>query len=77
MRTRIRPTLSTAELDALGTSTDIVTAGRGFGLSRDQAYDLAREGRFPCTVLKVGSRYVVPVAGLRRALGVDEAARAS
>ena len=63
--------LSQEEIDALGVSTTVPIAGRGFGLDKATAYRLAAEGKFPCSVIRVGSRYVVPVAGLRRALGLD------
>lgn len=64
--------LSREELDALGVSTDVVTAGRALGLSRDHAYDRARAGEMApgVPVIRAGSRYVVPVAPLRRALGI-------
>lgn len=64
--------LTQTELDALGVSTDITTAARAFGLHRDDAYDLAKSGRFPCPVFRAGRRWVVPTAGLRRALGIDD-----
>jgi hypothetical protein len=73
---RRRRRLTLEELNELGVSTDIPTAGRAFGFSREAAYRLAQSGDFPCAVLKVGSRYVVPVADLRRALGIDDQGRA-
>lgn len=45
---------------ALGTVTDIATAGEIFGLSRNRAYELARGNRLPVLVLRPGSRYRVP-----------------
>lgn len=42
---------------ALGTVTDIATAGEIFGLSRNRAYELARRNRLPVLVLRVGSRH--------------------
>jgi hypothetical protein len=68
---RRRRRLTLDELNDLGVSTDVPTAGRAFGYSREASYRLAQDGQFPCPVLKVGSRYVVPVAGLKRALGLD------
>ena len=53
---------------ALGLVTDVATAARIFGLSRAAAYDLAKRGRFPVTVLRFGSRYRVPVAAILQAL---------
>jgi hypothetical protein len=72
-----RRPLTVAEVLALPASTDIVTAGRALGISREASYDRAQDGTFPCSVLRVGHRWVVPTAGLRRVLGLDEAARAS
>jgi len=60
------------ELLALPVSVDVPTAGRAFGMHRDTAYTAAREGSFPCPVLRVGSRYVVPRAGILRALGIEQ-----
>jgi predicted DNA-binding transcriptional regulator AlpA len=52
----------------LGLVTDVATAARIFGLSRAAAYDLAKRGQFPVTVLRFGSRYRVPVAAILQAL---------
>jgi hypothetical protein len=38
--------------------------------TRYKAYELARHERFPCRVLQVGRRYVVPTAELGRTLGI-------
>ena len=54
---------------ALGVVTDLATAARIFGLSRAGAYDLARRGIFPVTVLRFGTRYRVSVAAILHALG--------
>lgn len=43
---------------------DVPTAGALFGLGRDSAYRLARSGRFPVPVLRLGRRYVVTRASL-------------
>lgn len=42
----------------------VVQAGTYFGLNRDGAYRLARLGRFPVPVLRVGRRLVVTRASL-------------
>lgn len=60
------------EIDALGVSTDLQTAARALNISKSSAYTAAREGNFPCRVIRVGSRYVVPTAGLRALLGVTD-----
>jgi hypothetical protein len=53
---------------ALGVVTDVATAASIFGLSRAAAYDLAKRGQFPVTVLRFGTRYRVPVAAILQAL---------
>ncbi len=58
------------EIDALGVSTDLVTAARALDISKSTAYAAARAGTFPCRVIRVGSRYVVPTAELRAVLGL-------
>jgi hypothetical protein len=55
---------------ALGSVTDIATAGQILGLSRSTAYALAADDTFPVPVLRVGSGYRVPVAGLLAALHI-------
>ena len=60
------------DLDALGVSTDLQTANRALGISNSSGYAAAKAGKYPCRVIKVGSRYVVPTAGLRALLGVAD-----
>jgi hypothetical protein len=55
---------------ALGALTDLPTAGRIFGLGRANSYELARIGQFPVPIIRVGSRYKVPVAGILTTLGL-------
>ncbi len=62
--------MKTNELDALGVSTDLITAANALGISKSTAYASARAGTFPCRVIRVGSRYVVPTAELRAVLGL-------
>ena len=62
--------LTLAELSALPAVTDLVTAGRALGLGRTKAYELARNGEFPCPVIRVGKTYLVPTAGLLALLGL-------
>jgi len=60
------------ELLALPVSVDLVpTAARAIGVGRTVAYEMARNGTFPVPVLKLGTRYRVVTADLRRLLGVD------
>jgi hypothetical protein len=59
------------ELLALGTSTDIPTSCKALGISTSNGYAQAKKGEFPVRVIRVGSRYVVPTAGLLELLGVQ------
>jgi hypothetical protein len=63
--------MTEAELRALPVSVDLVTAGRALRIGREQAYQLARTGEFPCPILRFGSRWVVPRAGLFAVLGIE------
>jgi len=58
------------DLSTLGPTLDIPTAARLLGCGRSLAYELARRDQFPCRVLRLGRRYVVPTADLLRALGL-------
>ena len=62
---------SVEQVRALGVTTDVVTAGSVLGFGRTTAYRLAREGQFPVPVRKVGGRYLVAVAHLLQAVGID------
>lgn len=53
------------ELAALPTTTTIETAARALGLGRTRAYQLARENRFPCKVIRIGTTYRVVTEDLR------------
>lgn len=67
-------TVWTAErIRALGAVTDMATAANVLGISRSLAYQLAKEGRFPVPVIRVGSRYRVPITGLLAVLNLDAA----
>lgn len=63
--------LTQEQVLALPASVPLVTAGQALGLTRAQTYDLNRTGNFPATVLKVGSRYIVPRRQLLNVLGLD------
>ena len=62
--------LTLAEIHGLPAVTDLVTAGRALGIGRTRAYELARAGQFPCPVIRVGSTWRVPTAGLLVLLGL-------
>jgi hypothetical protein len=65
-------TLSHQEVLDLPASVDLVTAGLAFGIGRTMAHQLARNGEFPCRVLRLGNAYRVPRAEILRALGITE-----
>ncbi|MFW0796552.1 DNA-binding protein [Gordonia sp. CPCC 205515] len=54
----------------LGVRTNLETANSILGLSRAGGYELALRGEYPVKVLKVGRKYIVPVAGLLAALDI-------
>ncbi|WP_282947839.1 helix-turn-helix transcriptional regulator [Cellulomonas endometrii] len=58
------------DVRALGVRTDLETAASVLSLGRTTAYRLARAGEFPVPVLRLGTRYVVPVAPLLALLSV-------
>ncbi|MGI5414299.1 helix-turn-helix domain-containing protein [Actinomadura luteofluorescens] len=66
-------TLTPEEVLALPVAVDIVTAGRCFGISRTTAHRLAKDGEFPCQVLRLGVQYRVTRAELLRVLGIETA----
>jgi hypothetical protein len=66
------PDTWTAErIRALGVTTDVVTAGRILGVSRNSAYALARRGAFPLPIIKAGNQYRVPVAAILATLAPE------
>jgi len=52
------------------TTVDLTTAAAALGMGRTKAYELARDNRFPCRVLRIGEVYRIPTAGLLELLGV-------
>ncbi len=74
-------TWTPAAVRALGVTTDLVTAGSILKIGRTAAHELARRGDFPVPVLRLGTRYVVPVAPVLALLGLapdsDEAGLAT
>jgi integrase len=65
--------LTLADLLALPAVTDLVTAGKALGIGRTTSYELARAGRFPCRIIRVGRNYRVPTAALLALLGASGA----
>lgn len=75
----IKNPLSTAEILALKkerATVPLPLAGRCLGIGSTRAYELARAGQFPCRVLKCGAEWIVPVAGILEALGLERSAPA-
>lgn len=63
------------EVEALGLTTDVPTAGSVLGIGRETARGLARSGRFPVKVIEVGRLRRVSVRALLDILDPDEASR--
>jgi hypothetical protein len=51
-------------------TVDVPTAGRAFGVGRGESYRMAREGRFPVPVLRIGRYLRVTRATVLAALGI-------
>jgi excisionase family DNA binding protein len=66
-----------ADLAKLPPTVSVEAAARLLGCGRSLAYELVQRGEFPCPVLRLGRRYVVPTAGLLRALGIEAEAEDS
>ncbi|MEW2066614.1 DNA-binding protein [Streptomyces sp. NPDC007346] len=60
--------LTTRDLLDLPPTTDVETAARALGIGRTHAYHLARNDRFPCSVLRAGRSFRVVTADLQRVL---------
>lgn len=65
------PTWTAAAISRLGVHTDLPTAAEILGISRSHAYRLARADAFPVKIVRIGTRYIVPVAGLLDLLDVS------
>jgi hypothetical protein len=60
------------EIRSWPVTIDVRTAGRAWGMGRDQAYRLAREGSFPVPVLHIGRCLRVTRSTVLKALGIDD-----
>lgn len=56
------------ELNALAVS--LPDAGKALGIGQSSAYAAAKNGTFPVPVIRIGGRYTVPTAPLRKLLGL-------
>ncbi len=61
---RARGPMDAAAVRALPPLVDLLTAASVLGMGRTTAYELARAGRWPTPVLRVGGRFKVPTAPL-------------
>ena len=66
--------LTTEEVLALPAAVPIQLAGRAFGMGRTKSYELAKAGQFPCRVLPLGPKFVVPKTEILAALGLEQPA---
>ncbi len=55
----------------LGITTEVETAGSVLGIGRSKAYEMAKADEFPVPLVRIGRRYVVPVAAILRLLGAE------
>ncbi|GAA3733237.1 helix-turn-helix domain-containing protein [Salinactinospora qingdaonensis] len=62
--------LSIPDLYALPAAVDLQTAARALNMGRTLAYELAKSGDFPCTVIRYGDAYRVPTADILRLLNI-------
>jgi len=69
--------LTIEELLALPAAVDLPTAGKAFGIGRTKAHELARNGEFPCPVLRIGHTYRVGRAAILRCLEIEDPALVS
>lgn len=63
--------LTREELLALPAVISLATAARALDIGRTNAQELARTGRWPTTLLRLGNRYRVPTAGLLSLLEIS------
>ena len=63
-------TLTFDELGSLPCVISVETAAKALGISRTLAYQLAKQGNFPCQVIRIASTYRVATADLLRHLAV-------
>jgi hypothetical protein len=64
-------TFTATEVRALPVVVDLPTAASALGIGRTVAYELARTGRFPTPVIRVGNQIKVPTAHLLVLLGLS------
>ena len=60
------------ELFQLPATVNLATAAKALGIALATAYKLVGSDKFPCEVLRIGSRYRVPTRALLVALHIEE-----
>ena len=63
---------ATQLLATAGPTVGLSDAAKVLSISRAHAYALAKRGELGVRVLRLGNRWVVPTAELRRVVGLDE-----
>jgi excisionase family DNA binding protein len=58
------PVWTVEAVRGLGLTTTVETASSILGISRTTAYALAKHGKFPVRLVRIGRRYLVPTAAL-------------
>jgi hypothetical protein len=69
--------LTGEELLNLPAVIDLETANRALSIGRSTGYGLAKQGKYPVTVLRLGNAYRVVTADLLKLLGMERAPGAS
>jgi hypothetical protein len=64
-------TISIDDLRSLPPTVGVEAAARVLGCGRTLAYELIQRSDFPCRVLPLGIRYVIPTAELLKAIGLS------
>lgn len=64
-----KPRMTEDELRALPVSVPLVEAGAAFGMGRTKAHELARDGKFPCRLIRCGGAWIAPKPALLEVLG--------
>lgn len=62
--------MTEVEVHALPVTIDLLTSAKALGVSRSEAYILARAGQYPIRIYRVGTRYRVAKADLVAFLGL-------
>jgi len=66
-------TISLDDLRSLPPTVGVEAAARVLGCGRTLAYELIQRGEFPCRVLRLGRRYLIPTAELLKTIGLPAA----